>query len=213
MLNSKKVLFVLAHYDDESFSAGTIKKMVDKGIEVSVLFICGLGKDLEDKRRDVCWENSKLIGYTPYDLRYFDLTLNSLDNDVRLKMEQSVRDYIFSFAPDTVITNHGGDLHSDHRFVSKMVRIITRPSQHHNIKNLYECYVPGAAEYDEGTQMFNTVIDITSEFREKIKCLANYNLSTNGVSNLNGAEISSKYFGNLYGVGVAEIFKPIYCKG
>ena len=214
MLNSKKVLFVLAHYDDESFSAGTIKKMINLGIEVSVLIICGNGDSLSDPRRDAYLNNWRNIipQVEIFTLGYFDLSLNSLGNDVRLELAQSVRDYIYSYAPDTVITNNSGDIHRDHKFVSDMIRVITRPSQEHNVKKLYECYVPGSTEYGEGVNAFTHIVDISNEAPYRDTIIGNYELPDRGMSNQAGARLSSQYFGMLNNCAMAEIFKPIYTR-
>ncbi len=213
MLNSKKVLFVLAHYDDESFSAGTIKKMVDAGIEVSVLIICGNGAVLNDPRRNIFSKNIEhVLQCQAGAIGYFDLTLNNLSNDVRMKMEESVRDYIYSYAPDTIITNNSTDLHNDHKFVSEMVRIISRPSQEHNIKNLYECYIPGATEYGAGTNEFTCIVNVSNELPYRDTCIGNYDLPHRGLTNQAGARITAQYFGALNSCHAAEIFKPIYTK-
>ena len=213
MLNSKKVLFVLAHYDDESFSAGTIKKMVNAGIEVLVLIVCGNGSSLNDQRREIFTKNIEhVLKCQAGAVGYFDLTLNDLTNDIRMTLEESVRDYIYSYAPDTIITNNSGDLHKDHKFVSEMIRIISRPSQEHNIKNLYECYIPGATEYGEGTDKFTCIVNITNELPYRDTCIGNYDLPSGGISNQSGARITAQYFGALNACHAAEIFKPIYTK-
>ena len=213
MLNSKKVLFVLAHYDDEVFSTGTIKKMINHGIEVSVLIICGDGSSLGDPRRKIFTKNiEQVLKCHAGVVGYFDLTLNDLKTDVRMMLEESVRDYIYSYAPDTIITNNSTDLHNDHKFVSEMVRIISRPSQEHNIKRLYECYIPGATEYGEGTDKFTYIVNVTNELSYRDTCISNYDLPTRGLTNQAGARITAQYFGALNACHSAEIFKPIYIK-
>lgn len=211
MFNSKKVLFVLAHFDDEVFSAGTIKKLTTSGIIVDVLIICGQGHDLVNNREEIFRKNSEMLGYNCYIMRRFDLSLNTMSLDGQLETEKIIKDYIYSMAPDTVITHNKNDLHMDHKWVSDKVRIITRPSQDHNIKNLYECCVPGSTEYGDGFD-YDTIVNITNEQPYKTTCVQNYNLGVNGVSNFNGSMVSSEYFGMLHNMKRAEVFKTIYVK-
>lgn len=211
MMNSKKVLFVLAHLDDEAFSMGTIKKLLERGVEVSILYVCGLGNSLSDNRVEISKQSAEYHKIKIYSLKYFDLTLSTLDHEIQQELKQTIKDFIYSMSPDTIITNNSDDLHSDHQFVSNMIRIITRPSQDHKIKKLYECYIPGANEYGEfNIRMFNTVVNIDSSYGELL--LDRYDLPDIGMSNKNGYISSVNYFGALYGYKSAEIFKPIFIK-
>lgn len=215
MLNSKKVLFVLAHYDDESFCAGTIKKMLEKKISVHILIMCGEGRNLDDSRGSIFNENLKNLfgGAWSQKFNFFDLTLSTLDHSVQDKIKKELKDYIYAIAPDTIITHSSNDLHDDHKWVSQAVRIITRPSLNHKIKKLYECYIPGSFEYGNNKlSEFSTIVDIADSLPYKSTCVNNYNLSAEGVSNLNGSIISSQYFGMLNNMKAAEIYKPLYIK-
>ncbi len=155
--------------------------------------------------------NAKKLGLTYSSFGYFDLTLNSLNNEVIDGIKEAVSAYIDNEKIDTVFTNHGGDLHSDHKKLSEMVRIICRPSSS-NVKALYECYVPGAAEYGEGVQEFRTVVDTTEYRAVSDACAKEYGSLMKNATSMDGIWNSSQYFGSLNGFKFAEIFKCIFNK-
>ena len=206
----KNILYVLAHFDDETFSSGTIIKQVREGHNVNVLIICGNGADLNDDRYSIFNTNMSLIKATGYSLKYFDLTLRDLKEDIKIEIKKSIEKFINNHQIDIVYTNHGGDLHSDHQVVSEMIRVVCRP--YSNIEALYECYVPGAAEYGKGVNNFNTIVDITEIANLKSQCVLNYkNYLKNGSSH-DTCMLQSQYIGSLYGFKYAEHFKMIWQK-
>jgi LmbE family N-acetylglucosaminyl deacetylase len=205
----KNVLFILAHMDDESFSAGTIKKMVDKGIIVTTLIVCGNGYVLSDDRRAIIEKNLKLLGVVGFTLQYFDLSLSDLKQDVYGEIKESIQKLIMSTRADTVFTNNSGDLHPDHKIISNLVRTVCRPSST-TVKSLYECYIPGSTEYGEGINAFTTVVDVSEYLSVKMKCLENYGTSLKAATSVDSALNASSYFGSMNGYKYAEIFKPIF---
>jgi len=207
----KNILFVFAHFDDESFSAGTIKKLVTEGNNVSILIICGNGKDLEDDRKDIFQKNISLLGCDGSFLNYFDLTLDDLKEDVKREIKDSLTNLILSEKIDIVYTNNADDMHSDHKAVSALVRTVCRPSIT-NIKSLYECYISGATEFGSYLWNYNTIIDITYYANPKGQCLKNYDKYLKGASSHEASMNHSRYIGSLYNMNYAETFKLIWHK-
>ena len=205
----KKALFVLAHLDDEAFSAGTIKKMTDDGIEVSILIICGNGNAIDDMRPGIFKKNLELMGASGYTFKYFDLTLPYLGLDAIVELKEAIFRVIDNSQCDMVFTNNSGDLHSDHRTVSELVRTVCRPRSC-NVETLYECYVPGSTEYGTGTDEFKTIVDISNTIQTKQQCMLNYGRYLKGASSYETAKYSSQYYGDLYNFNYAEIFKMLW---
>ena len=209
----KNVLFILAHYDDESFSIGTILRMRNAGYKVHVKIVCGNGYHLDDTR--IAAFANKMhqlnIGYSI--MGYFDLTLNDLNHTtVVINMKEHLSQFIEEGDYDTIFTNHGGDHHKDHQFVSDIVRTVCRPGTSKAVKALYECYVPGSTELGEGTNKFNTIIDIGVYEASILDYQSMYKNDLKGSTSIESAEAARYYFGKMYGFGSVEIFKCIFDK-
>lgn len=210
----RKVLFVLAHYDDEAFSAGTIRKMVDEGDTVSVLIICGAGAgDKHDyERQDIFYKNIEIMGAVGHMRLYNDLDLSYLDYEQKESIKSTITRMLRTTEADTVITNNLEDIHPDHRVVSKLVRTVCRPRSAgaEKVEKLLECYVPGAAEYGNGIDDFKIISDISDTYPVRQECILAYGDYLKGASSYNTAKVSAEYFGELYNFDYAEIFKLVW---
>jgi len=208
--NIKNVMFVFAHYDDEAFSFGTIKKHIDAGDSVSIVIVCGNGASLEDNRKTIFLKNCESYNIWFDNLNFFDLTLSDLQHDIQNQIKTYLTTTISVKKIDIVYTNNSSDLHSDHRKVSQMIRTICRPSKT-NIQALYECYIPGAAEYNQtDLSGFKTIVDVSAYIKEKNEVLDKYNDYLSGASDKIGSLLHAKYIGNLYYMEYAEQFKLIW---
>ena len=207
----KNILFVFAHYDDEAFSAGTIRKMVNEGHNVQVLIICGNGYVLDEPRKEMFKKNVGLMGCCGSTLKYFDLTLSDLKEEVKSEIKASVSQLIIDDKIDYVYTNHSGDLHPDHKIVSDMIRTACRPGLT-TIKGLYECYISGATEYGLGIYNFNIIVDVTDTYPIKKQCFVNYDTHLKNGSSWEVTNNCSKYIGGLYNIQYTEMFKLIWEK-
>jgi len=208
----KNILFVFAHFDDESFSAGTIKKLVDKGHSVNVLIICGNGKEFDDNRKNIFHTNITLLGCEGSYLKYFDLTLGDLKEDVKIEIKDALSLIIMSENISEVYTNCLNDLHSDHRVVSEMVRVVCRPNTKKVITKLYECYIPGSLEFGILWDDFKTIVDISDYANLKSQCILNYSNYLKSMDYHKISMLNSQYNGALYGFDYAERFKLIWEK-
>ena len=204
-----KIVFILAHFDDEAFSSGTIRKFVDDGHSVNILIVCGNGGSLHDDRKKIFIKNLELMGATGGSLGYFDLTLAGLDSSTKIELKESIETYIFDNKFDTVFTNNSGDIHTDHTTVSELVHVVCRPRSC-EVKTLYECYIAGSTEYGKGTDDFKTIVDINPTILTKQQCVLNYNKHLKGAASYESIKYSSLYFGDMYGFNYAEIFKLVW---
>ncbi len=204
-----KIVFILAHFDDEAFSSGTIRKLVDDGHSVNILIICGNGGSLNDDRKKIFIKNLELMGASGGSLGYFDLTLAGLDSSIKTELKRSIERHVSDNKFDIVFTNNSEDIHTDHTTVSELVRVVCRPRAC-EVKKLYECYISGSAEYGKGTDDFKTIVDIDPTILTKKQCVLNYNKHLKGAASYNSINYSSQYFGDMYGFNYAEIFKLIW---
>lgn len=210
----RKVLFVLAHLDDEAFSSGTIRKMVDDGDTVSVLVICGAGagENLDLERANIFNKNMEIMGATGSTFLYSDLDLAYLDYEHKESIKDAITRKLRTTEADTVFTNNVDDIHPDHRAVAKMVRTVCRPRSEaaEKVERLYECYIPGATEYGKGIDDFKVIVDISDTYPVRQECMLAYGDYLKGASSYNTAIKSSSYFGELYNFEYAEIFKLVW---
>jgi len=206
----QNILFVLAHYDDESFSAGTIKKLKDLGHNIYILIVCGNGNSLDDNRKLIFLEQCKILDIPSFHLKFFDLTLIDLDEALKNNIKRNVLEVIDDYKIDIVYTNYSGDLHSDHKEVSNMVRVVCRPSVTH-IKKLYECYIPGAMENGQ-YKLFNTIVNITENINFKSQWILNYKASLTSMDYHKISMTQSQYIGSLNQFKYAEMFELIWSK-
>ena len=107
----KKVLSVFAHPDDEIMVAGTLKKWVDEGVEVHLLYLTkgeegptsGIvdKKDLGQERSKELKEVSKLLGVTTIKILDFpDRYLNQTPSNL---VYDEIKEVMDTYLPDTLI--------------------------------------------------------------------------------------------------------------
>ncbi len=206
-MENKNIMFVLAHYDDEAFNWGTIKKYLNEGANISIVIVCGNGNSLNDERRDIFFDNCSKNGVWYDNLNFFDLTLSDLEHSIKAKIKNHLTKIISLKKIDWIITNNSDDLHEDHQTVSKMIRTVCRPYQT-SVKKLYECYIPGSEFNSADLSVFKTIVDISDTIDDKHDCFISYrDLSP---FYMNASNNHSKYLGSLYNIEYAEQFKLIW---
>lgn len=129
----KRALFVFAHMDDETVSSyGTIRRMLDEGVEVVVACMCGYGRSegFSEKRREVFTSYSGLEAIVEIGENY-DLGLTRT-------AAQSVFDALVDkYEPNVVITHWSHDLHFEHRLVSEVALVACRNAPGKPVKQLW----------------------------------------------------------------------------
>lgn len=114
---SKRYLFVVAHPDDEVLGAGGfIYEAAKRGntVGVAVLNTCDTTRyqdDLGAIKNDLD-KSHEILGVSKcYKFDYDDSTFNSANHR---KMVQDIEGCIRDFRPDVIITQHPGDVNTDH---------------------------------------------------------------------------------------------------
>ena len=216
----KKVLIFAAHHDDEVIgAAGTIKKLVDLGIEVDVVFATdgSTGVDhtrsFEKRIKSVRIEESENVA------RFLGIknTYNWSESCQNLKYSarllQKAIKQIRKTKPDLIITHTTREKHIDHCELSKIVTQAAWKSSEDILPNLGEVHrVEHVWGYEvvDVYEKIDYIVDISDTFKYKLQAMAMYNSQTNVVSGINQLMTGlSMMRGYEIGVKHAEGFKNI----
>lgn len=224
MTDTKRILIVAAHPDDEILGCGgTINKLADQGHELFTL-ILGEGitardlarnptkrkKELETLKKQVQKAN-KLIGVT--EVFTFDLPDNRFDSVTLLDVVKIVEEVKERVSPEVVFTHYGEDLNIDHRVTFKAVLTAFRPVHGSSVKEIYSFEVPSSTEWNY-PQSFspNFFVDISKNVKKKQEALKIYENELRDYPHPRSAESikdRSKYWGSTSGLKYAEAFEVV----
>jgi len=214
-----KILFLLAHPDDEAYGPyGTILKLVKQGHEVTVFCLCNGERPGNEKvsadRVFAFKENCELAGVE------WKIQNNP---DLSLKYNETVANVtgiIDFFKPDAVYTHNISDLNNDHRIVAEAALVACRPKPTSTVNELYFFEVPSSTDwtFSQVQPVFepNTYIDITDYIEDKKLALARYSTETYPFPDARGVEAMetlSKYRGYQVGYNNAEALKLVFKRG
>lgn len=214
-----KILFLLAHPDDEAYGPyGTILKLVKQGHKVTVFCLCNGERPGNEKvsadRVFAFKENCELAGVE------WKIQNNP---DLSLKYNETVANVtgiIDFFKPDTVYTHNISDLNNDHRIVAEAALVACRPKPTSTVNELYFFEVPSSTDwtFSQVQPVFepNTYIDITDYIEDKKLALARYSTETYPFPDARGVEAMetlSKYRGYQVGYNNAEALKLVFKRG
>lgn len=210
-----KILFVIAHLDDESFGpAGTIAKLSEKN-EVVVLSLCKgdrlRDKKLSKKRIESFKQSSKILNFIPIIKNNTDLELE--EKKCHLDIEQSIKE----IKPEIVYTHNISDIHAEHRMVSNSCLVSCRPKYDSVVRELYMFETVASTEwaFHQIEPIFtpNVYVNITNYYDLKVKSLSLYDTeiySFPDARSIKSVDILSSYRGRQIGVEKAEAFKLIF---
>lgn len=198
---NKNILVVLSHLDDEIYVLGLMLKLKEEGYNIHFLTICGKGL-LKDNKEDQLHRINNYYNiinnhFTSDILDYNDLTLtyNTRHDDEFIK--EKINHLINKHEIDTVVTHYYNDMHSDHKKVSELVRVVCRPYVS-RVKKLLGCYIPGN---HQELNNFNTVVDISAN----IELITTYAHNYNRLRHLPGYN-NSAYFADNRAVELYHLY-------
>ncbi len=216
----KKILVVAAHPDDEVLGCGaTIRKSVDAGDEVSVVFMAdGItsrrsekADELIAKREENSIKACAVLGIGK--LTFFRLPDNRMDATPLLDIVHMLEEVINDFRPQIIYTHHGGDLNIDHRITHQAVMTSCRPVPGSFVREIYSFEVPSSTEWSSpamGGSFEPTVFVDTSEFLDvKIQALKVYEgelLEFPHIRSIQAIEALARWRGASAGCLAAEAF-------
>lgn len=180
-------MFVVAHPDDEVLGAGAfIYDAAKRGDEIGVVVLntCDVTRYTDDKSRileDMKTGHKELGVSTVYSFEYKDSCFNSADHrDMVQAIERSIKD----FQPDTIFTQHPGDINTDHYWASASCMEAFRLWQrgrgdYHPIEALYLMEVQSSTDWalNPSEERFkpNTFVEVSPEAVDaKVDALAAY---------------------------------------
>ena len=186
---SKKILVIAAHPDDEILGCGgTMALHSQRGDEVYVL-ILGEGVTSRDEKRDrerrekeiaelkhQVEAANKIVGTKKTFL--FDFPDNRFDSVPLLDIIKVIEKVKKDIEPDVVYTHHRGDLNIDHRITFQAVLTACRPLKGESVRELYSFEAPSSTEWSFGRQEYfipNRLVDIKDTLGRKIDAMRAYN--------------------------------------
>ena len=184
MLNSKNVLVIAAHPDDEVLGVGgTIPLIRKSGGEVTVLIVTdGSSTQYADDtkihiHKKACMEqaNEALGSTRVIQWDYPDMRLDGISHvDLNQSFEKLISEHQF----DTVFVHHYGDINLDHRLIYESVLVATRPQPGQYVRNIFSYQVNSSTEWGARRQgsMFepNYYVDITDTIETKLAAFRLY---------------------------------------
>lgn len=214
-----KILFIVAHPDDESYGPyGTMIKQVREGHDVHVYSMCNGerpgSEHVSSGRRDGFKQNCDNAGVQWQVWDNGDLTL-----DLR-SITDRITDLVNTEKPDVVYTHNISDLNTDHRLVAEACLVACRPKPSSTVNQLYFFEVPSSTDWTFGqvTPVFspNTYVSLTADIvKLKQGALARYDTETYNYPDARSVEAMTtllKYRGYQVGTEYAEAFSLVFSK-
>lgn len=153
----EKILIIAAHPDDEVLGCGgTIARLVREGKEVHIVILAnGLTSraDFDDsnsaellkQHHERAQRAGSLMGVSSVQVLGFpDQKLDALP---LLEVTHAIEREIERLQPDTIFTQHGGDLNQDHVITYRATLTATRPMAGGGVRCVYAYEVPSSTEW------------------------------------------------------------------
>jgi LmbE family N-acetylglucosaminyl deacetylase len=223
-MNSKNILIVAAHPDDEILGCGgTIKKLVGMGYCAYTL-ILGEGVTSRDEVRDrerrekelellkmQANDANRFIGVREVFL--YDFPDNRFDSVPLLDIIKVVEKVKSEIEPQIVFTHHEKDLNIDHQITCRAVLTATRPTKGECVQEIYAFEVPSSTEWSFPLCYSpNTFVDIGETLEAKIMAMKAYQSELKDYPHprsLEGIELSAKIWGMKVGLPYVEAFQTV----
>jgi len=213
----KSVLVVAAHADDESLGCGaTIKKHVDSGDQVTIIFMTdGVGSrsvgSTDGSKRNLAKEKALQVLGVGSQFQ-FDFPDNAMDSVPLLEVVQAIECVIDRVKPQIIYTHFHGDLNVDHRICFDAVMTATRPVPNQSVKEIYGFEVLSSTEWQIKPDKAFTpqmYVDVSDCFESKIIALKAYNDEMHDSPHSRSyehVEVLGKHRGHTVGIKYAEAF-------
>lgn len=217
--NSKTILVVVAHPDDEVLGVGgTLLRHRNSGDKIFILILSNgedsRGEQIADAKKRFL-QAKKVASLLRAELYLHDFPDNAFDSVSLLKITRKVEEVLFKVKPDVIYTHHGGDLNIDHHLTFEAVLTSVRPILKKRVEAILSFETLSSTEWQVKTlKQFspNYYVDISKHLAEKKKLVSVYKDELRDYPHsrsLEGVEILAKYRGLESGIKFAEAFHVI----
>ena len=226
MNNFSRILVIAAHPDDEVLGCGgTVARLAAEGASVSIFILAdGLTSRADyDPVRDAgalkahherAHRAGKLLGAREVTLGGFPD--QRMDTVPLLEITQAIEHEIARVRPDTVFTQHGGDLNMDHVITFRATLTATRPMAGGPVKRVYAYEVGSSTEWSfqqfEPRFQPQVFFDVSAQLETKIAAMQVYESETRAFSHPRSPEAiraTALRWGSVAGVNAAEAFQLV----
>jgi LmbE family N-acetylglucosaminyl deacetylase len=139
-----------------------------------------------------------------------------LDTVPLLKITQSLEREIERLEPDTIFTQHGGDLNLDHHLLYRATLTATRPMQGSSVKRVYAYEVASSTEWSfqkfEPRFQSSVFFNIQDTLENKIAAMAVYESEVRTFPHPRSPEALraiAQRWGSVVGLAAAEAFELV----
>jgi LmbE family N-acetylglucosaminyl deacetylase len=220
------VLVLAAHPDDEVLGVGgTIARLADEGHDVRIAI---LGEGITSRFADRGEADPRLLTDLHADARrvaahlgasecrLIGLPDNRFDTVPLLDVVKIVEELVTELRPETVFTQHGGDLNVDHVVLYRAVLTATRPAAAHPVQSVYAYEVASSTEW--AFQQFepafrpNVFVDVATTLERKIEAMELYESEARPFPHPRSPEALraiARRWGSVAGLEAAEAFQLV----
>ena len=218
-LNIKNAIIIAPHPDDETLGVGgTIKRLVENNVKVSILIVSGHMPPLYSMKtyKNTIIECKKVFKYLGVnDFEFLDIPATKLNEVSTSDLNAKINNFISRRNPDTIFIPFP-DRHIDHRIIFDSGIVASRPINKNSPKTvlLYETLsethwnVPGV----EASFVPDFFIRIDKQIKNKLTALKYYKSQINSKTPsraIEAIEALAKFRGSQNGCKYAEAFKVV----
>ena len=218
-IDIKKAVIIAPHPDDETLGlGGTIKRLIDSKVKVSILIVAGHMPPLysENDYKKTLRESMKVFKFLKVrDYEFLDIPATKVNELPTSDLNKKINNFIQKRQPDTIFIPFP-DRHIDHRIIFDSAIVASRPTKKNfpKIVLLYETLsethwnVPGV----EANFTPDFFINIDKEIDIKTKALKLYKSQINGDTpsrSIDAIKALAKFRGSQNGCKFAEAFKVV----
>jgi len=216
----ENVLVIAPHPDDEVLGCGgTIKRLTDSGVRVTVLVASRGKKTLYSEEKIINVRKQALNAHRVLGVSetfFFDYPAPELDLISISELSSSISALIVKEKPDAVFLPHHGDIHHDHEAIFTAGLVASRPVNDCSVKFVFTYEVLSETEWAPpfASKVFvpQLFVTINREFSSKVEAMKCYTSQIRNFPNPRSEkslEALANYRGSTVGAEYAEAFMII----